>query len=142
MKIDIVKTTQEKEAAYRIRHIVFVDEQQVPVDEEIDEFEDKSIHFIAYDDDNAVGASRLRFIEDYGKLERICVLKPYRGKSFGKHIIERMESEIIKNSYHKAKLHAQTHAKKFYEQLGYHVISDEFMDAGIPHVAMIKDLKE
>lgn len=141
MKIEIVKSEQEKEAAYRIRHIVFVDEQQVPIEEEIDDYEDEAIHFITYDGGNAVGASRLRFVEDFGKLERICVLKPYRGKSIGKNIIERMENEIVKKGYKKAKLHAQTHAKEFYEKLGYYVISDEFMDAGIPHVAMMKDLQ-
>jgi len=141
MKIKIVTTDQEQKEAYRIRKTVFVDEQNVPMDLEIDEHEETSIHFIAYSDKNeVVGASRLRFVDEYGKLERICVLKPFRGKSFGKKIIVQMEQEIVNNGYKKAKLHAQTHAKEFYERLGYEVMSDEFMDAGIPHVAMTKEL--
>ena len=140
MTIKVVSTDQEQNEAYRIRKVVFVDEQNVPMDLEIDEHEEASIHFIAYDGKDVVGASRLRFVGEYGKLERICVLKSYRGKSYGKKLIDKMEEEIINKGYKKAKLHAQTHAKEFYERLGYVVISDEFMDAGIPHVAMTKEL--
>lgn len=140
MTIKVVTTDQEQNEAYRIRKVVFVDEQNVPMDLEIDEHEEASIHFIAYDGKDVVGASRLRFVGEYGKLERICVLKSYRGKSYGKKLIDKMEEEIINKGYKKAKLHAQTHAKEFYERLGYVVISDEFMDAGIPHVAMTKEL--
>lgn len=130
MSIKIVETEEEKKAAFNIRQIVFVYEQQVPIELEIDSYEDEAIHFICYDGDTAIGASRLRFVDDHGKLERICILKPYRGKSYGKHLINKMEVEIVKNGYTKAKLHAQTHAKDFYHFLGYEVISDEFMDAG------------
>lgn len=140
MAIKVVSTDQEQNEAYRIRKVVFVDEQNVPMDLEIDEHEEASIHFIAYDGKDVVGASRLRFVGEYGKLERICVLKSYRGKSYGKKLIDKMEEEIINKGYKKAKLHAQTHAKEFYERLGYEVFSDEFMDAGIPHVAMTKEL--
>lgn len=141
MDIFIAKTEKELEEAYRIRKIVFVDEQHVPMEEEVDDFEKEAIHFIGYHEDEVVAASRLRFVDELGKLERICVLKPYRGKSYGKKIIERMEAEIAKRGYSKAKLHAQTHAKEFYERLGYKVVSEQFFDAGILHVAMAKTLK-
>lgn len=140
MNVKVIESEQEKQLAFTIRNIVFVKEQNVPAEMEIDEFEDESIHFICYDDEQAIGAGRLRFIDSYGKLERICVLKSHRGKSYGKKIIEKMEDEISSKGYTKAKLHAQTHAKQFYEQLGYKTISSEFIDAGIPHIAMVKEL--
>lgn len=140
MSTKIVETEQEKNKIYHIRKTVFVEEQHVPIEEEIDQYEEEAIHFICYEKDQAVGAGRLRFIDQCGKLERICILKPHRGKSYGKEIIERMENEIVKHGYAKAKLHAQTHAKNFYERLGYEVVSEEFIDAGIPHVAMVKQL--
>lgn len=140
MDIQKVTTNEQLQEAYRIRKTVFVDEQHVPIEEEIDDFEEEAIHFICYSENEVVGASRLRFVDQFGKLERICVLKSFRGRSLGKEIIKRMEEEIIDQGYTKAKLHAQTHAKEFYEQLGYRVVSDEFMDAGIPHVAMMKQL--
>src|SRR5690625_183691 len=140
MEVKIVTTKRERELVYKIRKKVFVEEQHVPIEEEIDTHEEEAIHFICYHNEKPIGASRRRFVENYGKLERICVLKEYRGQSFGKKIIAKMEKTTIKHNYKLAKLHAQIHAEKFYEQLGYKTVSDEFMDAGIPHVAMVKQL--
>lgn len=140
MEIKIAETKEELEQAYHIRMVVFVEEQGVPVEEELDEHDASAIHFIVLDNDEAIAASRLRFTEDgYGKLERICVLKEHRGKSVGKQLILKMEEEIKRQDYQKVKLHAQTYALEFYEKLDYHVVSDEFLDAGIPHVTMIKE---
>lgn len=141
MTVKMVETEEEMKKAYEIRRTVFIEEQNVPPEIEVDQYEDEAIHFICYDDEKVIGAGRLRFVGEHGKLERICVLKPYRGKSFGKKIIEAMEKEIVNNNYSKALLNAQTHAKEFYERIGYQVISDEFIEAGIPHVTMEKKLK-
>lgn len=140
MAVKIVETENERQLVFTIREKVFVEEQKVPIELEVDEYENEAIHFICQDGEIPVGASRLRLIDDYGKLERICILKPFRGKSFGKEIIAHMEAEIVNHGYMKAILHAQTHATMFYENLGYSVVSDEFMDAGIPHVTMEKSL--
>jgi len=140
MNVKIVESEEELQQAYHIRMVVFVEEQNVPPEEEIDDLEGSSIHFIGYDNEKPVAASRLRFVEEYGKLERICVSKEARGKSFGKEIIQAMEKVVQEKGFKKAKLHAQTHAEGFYQKLGYHTVSGEFMDAGIPHVTMIKDL--
>lgn len=140
MNIKIVETQEEQKHAYHVRTVVFVEEQQVPPEEELDQYDEKAIHFVGYVGDAPVAASRLRFVDSNGKLERICVLASERGKSYGKMIMQRMESEIKKHGYDKAKLNAQTHAEAFYKRLGYETISGEFMDAGIPHVTMIKEL--
>src|SRR5699024_6068291 len=96
MKIKIVRTATEKSDCVLIRKAVFVEEQKVPMNLEIDEHEDEAIHFVGYVDDQPVAASRLRFVYGKGKLERICVLKEHRGKSFGKQIIDKME-EVVKD---------------------------------------------
>ncbi|UFU00593.1 GNAT family N-acetyltransferase [Radiobacillus kanasensis] len=140
MDVRIVETEAEKADAYSVRTQVFVEEQNVPPELEIDDLEDVAIHFLGYENGLPVAASRLRLVEDYGKLERICVLKEYRGKSFGKDIISRMESYIRDQGLQKSKLNAQTHAEGFYQSIGYNTISGTFMDAGIPHVTMIKEL--
>ncbi|MEW9674939.1 GNAT family N-acetyltransferase [Lentibacillus sp. L22] len=141
MIIKRARTEQEIKQAFQVRTTVFVDEQHVPPEEEIDHFDKEAIHFIGIQDNHAIAASRLRFTEDYGKLERICVMKDARGKSYGSELIRKMETEIMENGYQKAKLNAQTHAEKFYKRLGYETISGEFLDAGIPHVTMIKNLE-
>lgn len=140
MKIKVVETPEEKNQAFQIRTTVFVDEQKVSMEEEIDEFEDVAIHFIGYKNKIPIAASRLRWVDDYGKLERICILKEFRGKSYGSDLIKRMETEVFKKGYKKAKLNAQTRAVEFYKRLGYIVVSEEFLDAGIPHVTMTKQL--
>ncbi|SFA82881.1 Predicted N-acyltransferase, GNAT family [Lentibacillus halodurans] len=141
MIIKAVETPQEKEQAYSVRTTVFVDEQHVPPDVEIDEFDKQAIHLIGYEAGVPIAASRVRFVDSYGKLERICVLKDQRGKSHGSRMIQAMEDIISKKGYVKAKLNAQTHAIDFYQRLGYDVVSEEFMDAGIPHVTMTKKLE-
>lgn len=140
MNTKIVNTKEELEHAYKVRMNVFVEEQNVPSEEELDELDASATHFITYDDMLPIAASRLRFVDEYGKLERICVLKDYRGKSYGKQIILEMEKVIAAKGYKKAKLNAQTHAENFYRKLGYQTVSGEFLDAGIPHVTMIKEM--
>lgn len=140
MNMIIAKNEQQKKDAYAVRRAVFIEEQKVPENLEMDEHENESIHFVGYVGGKPAAAGRLRFLDGYGKLERICVLKNLRGQHYGKDIIRAMEETIRSRGFHKAKLNAQTHAIGFYQSLGYEVISDEFMDAGIPHVTMVKEL--
>jgi predicted GNAT family N-acyltransferase len=123
-----------------VRRSVFVEEQNVPVEEEIDQFENESVHFVVYDQNKPIAAGRFRTIEGIGKIERICVLPAYRHRGIGKLIMEEIEQFAREQGIQKAKLNAQTHAQPFYEKLGYETISDVFLDAGIPHVAMVKQL--
>ncbi|AKS37668.1 acetyltransferase [Anoxybacillus gonensis] len=122
-----------------VRRAVFIDEQGVSEEEEIDAFEQTSIHFVLYDDDKPIAAGRFRTIDDVGKIERICVLPAYRGRGLGKRIMEAIEQYATKHVT-KVKLNAQTHAEPFYKQLGYETVSDVFLDAGIPHVTMVKTI--
>ena len=140
MNLKTVETKEELQDAYHVRMEVFVDEQNVPPEEEIDEFEKIATHFVMYDQDKPIAASRLRFVDEYGKLERICVVKNYRGKSCGKQLIDAMEKAIAQKGYQKAKLNAQPHAEDFYKKLEYKTVSGEFLDAGIPHITMVKEL--
>jgi len=142
VNIKIVTTPTEKKQAFYVRSIVFIEEQQVPEEIELDEYDEEAIHFIGYKEGKPIAASRLRWIEDSGKLERVCVIKDYRGKSYGTKIIREMENMITARGYKKSTLNAQTHAQSFYHQLGYETVSEEFMDAGIPHVTMIKQLNK
>ncbi|GMB08966.1 putative GNAT family N-acyltransferase [Thermolongibacillus altinsuensis] len=123
-----------------VRRKVFVEEQNVPVEEEIDQFENESVHFVVYDQDEPIAAGRFRTIEGIGKIERICVLREHRQRGIGKLIMEKIEQFAREQGIQKAKLNAQTHAQPFYEKLGYETVSDVFLDAGIPHVTMVKQL--
>lgn len=136
--LKIVENEKELHDAYSVRTTVFVDEQNVPMEEEIDQFEDEATHFVLYDETTPIGAGRFRVVDGYGKVERICVLKEARKTGAGKMIMTGIEKFAIENGLRKLKLNAQTHAIPFYAGLGYEVASEEFMDAGIPHKTMIK----
>lgn len=138
MKVVKTSTDQQLQDAFNIRKKVFVEEQHVPLELEIDEFENTATHFVLYDDDQPIGAGRFRILDGIGKVERICILSSYRGTGAGRRIMKAIEAYATEIDIKALKLHAQTYAIPFYEKLGYDVISDEFMDADIPHKAMKK----
>lgn len=138
-EVKIVETNEELELAFAVRKEVFVEEQGVPLHLELDEYDDTAIHFIVKDGLQTIGAARLREVENkVGKVERVCVLEPYRGKKLGFLIMQKVEDYANAHGFKKLKLNAQSYAIPFYEKLQYVVTSPEFMDAGIPHRSMEK----
>jgi predicted GNAT family N-acyltransferase len=140
LEVKQVTTKEQLEDAYAVRRIVFVHEQQVPEEEEIDQYENDAKHIVLYDNAEPVGAARVRILDGIGKLERICVLSSQRNKGAGKLLVHKLEEIASSEGVQKFKLNAQTQAIPFYERLGYQTVSDVFMDAGIPHVTMIKEI--
>lgn len=145
MKSAQVRTEEELRQAFAVRREVFVDEQQVPVEEEIDEFDrlpGSCRHYLATDGVTPVGAARWReYAPGTAKLQRIAVLKPWRGKGVGSLLVSAMERDAAALGYRMAVLDAQCSAEPFYRKLGYSTESGEpFLDAGIPHVRMSKRL--
>ncbi|RHW39843.1 GNAT family N-acetyltransferase [Lysinibacillus yapensis] len=141
MLVKIVENEQELSLAYAVRKKVFVEEQGVPEHLELDEHDASATHFIVKDEDKTIAAARLREMEPkIGKVERVCVLKEYRGKRLGLLIMKEIEHYAKNHDFKKLKLNAQSYAVPFYEKLDYKVTSPEFLDAGIPHRAMEKEL--
>ncbi|WP_420834845.1 GNAT family N-acetyltransferase [Salsuginibacillus kocurii] len=134
------QTEQMRKDAYHVRFTVFVEEQQVPEEEEIDDLEEEAVHFTAYDEKTPVGAGRLRLIDKKGKAERMCVLPSYRKKGVGRQLMEWLEQRAKDEGAEKIVLNAQVQAKPFYQSINYEVTSGQFLDAGIPHVTMEKQL--
>ncbi|QVL40604.1 GNAT family N-acetyltransferase [Bacillus velezensis] len=143
MESIIVKTEKQLNDAFFVRKKVFVKEQHVPEEEEIDQFEDTSEHIVIYDGGQPVGAGRWRLKDGHGKLERICVMKSHRSLGVGAIIMQALEKAAAAKGAGSFILHAQTQAVPFYEKQGYRVTSgEEFLDAGIPHLEMIKEYKQ
>ncbi len=142
MEIKKADTEELYNQCLDIRMKVFVMEQNVPSDIEVDEHEESSTHFVLYDDaGEAVGTVRYRPIEDgMIKVERMAVLKAHRGKRYGYDLMKGVHRHARTAGYRKAKLGAQVHAIPFYEKLGYSIASEEFDDAGIPHRYMVREL--
>lgn len=139
--VKLVTTDEDRERAFALRKEVFVKEQGVPLNLELDEHDETAIHFLVNDGNKTIATARLREIEPkVGKVERVCVLNSYRGKRLGVLIMETVERYASEINYQKLKLNAQAYAVPFYEKLEYVVTSPEFMDAGIPHRAMEKKI--
>ncbi|MEW8971514.1 GNAT family N-acetyltransferase [Mesobacillus jeotgali] len=138
MEVKIVTNEQELADAFEVRKTVFIHEQNVPEEEEIDQFESDSIHFVLYDNGKAAGAGRFRVLDGVGKVERICVLKENRKNGAGVAVMNKIEEYAKSQGISTLKLNAQTHAIPFYSKLGYETVSEEFLDAGIPHKTMKK----
>lgn len=139
--IRIVSNHTEREDAFSVRRKVFVEEQRVPLHLELDEYDHSAVHFVVYSDQTPIGAGRIREINDgIGKVERVCILKEFRGNRLGNLVMEALEKHAKTANYEKIVLNAQVSAIPFYEKLGYIITSPEFMDADIPHRAMEKKL--
>lgn len=140
MEVRIVKTEQELADAFEVRRTVFVGEQNVPEEEEIDQHESEAVHFVLYSEGTAAGAGRFRILDGIGKVERICVLKESRNSGAGVAVMNKIEDYAKSQGISSLKLNAQTHAIPFYSRLGYETVSEEFLDAGIPHKTMKKTI--
>ena len=139
--VKLVTTDEDRERAFALRKEVFVKEQGVPLSLELDEHDATAIHFIVNDGEDTIATARLREIEPkIGKVERVCVLSSYRGKRLGVLIMKTVEQYAKSIDFKTLKLNAQSYAVPFYEKLDYVVTSPEFMDAGMPHRAMEKQL--
>lgn len=138
-----ISTESDLKKAFQIRKEVFVEEQGVPLEDEFDEFDtlnERCEHIMVYYNEQPVGTGRVRWVDGLGKLERICLLEPYRKFGLGKIIIKALEEIAEEKGITQVKLHGQTQAEGFYKKLGYHTSSNIFMEDGIPHILMLKEL--
>jgi predicted GNAT family N-acyltransferase len=128
-------TSHRTELRY-IRTTVFIEEQQVPQDEEWDEYDEVSTHFLAYHDNTPVACGRLM---PSGKVGRMAVLKPYRGEGYGMAVLRAIERYARRHGFPALYLHAQSYALGFYERGGYQAYGETFQEAAIDHRAMRLD---
>lgn len=125
------------EVAFPVRERVFVHEQQVPADMELDEFDPVSRHVVAYGPaGDAIGTGRL--LPD-GHIGRLAVLPAWRGKGVGEALMDALVDEAQGKGLNHLALHAQVQAQGFYAAYGFQVSGPEFPEAGIPHVLMTRD---
>lgn len=136
-----VGLTDDLMTCHALRRRVFIEEQQVPEAEEVDGRDPEALHIIAKKDGEAIGCARILLIDEVGKIGRVCVLSGYRGQGIGVALIE-AALQVLRDQpgITKAKLGSQTHAIGFYEKLGFRAVGPEYLDAGIAHRDMLRDL--
>ncbi|QEY63422.1 GNAT family N-acetyltransferase [Metapseudomonas lalkuanensis] len=120
----------------RIREAVFIAEQSVAPELEWDTEDAEAVHFLAFERDYAIGTARL--LPD-GHIGRVSVLKDWRGLKVGDRLLQAAIAEAERRGLKRQMLSAQVHATAFYERHGFKIVSSEFLEAGIPHVDMVRE---
>jgi len=125
--------------AYGIRRRVFIEEQQVPEEIELDADDALAFHALATLDGNAIGCGRML---DHGdgevKIGRMAVVPEFRGTGVGRDILRFLIDRARARGLRKAILHAQLTAEGFYLKEGFNPLGEVFDEAGIAHRKMEK----
>jgi len=137
-EVVIVTAPRQREDAYAVRIAVFVDEQGISRDDELDELDATAVHCAGYVDGEAVAAGRLVVNDGYGKIGRMAVLRDHRGGGLGARVLDALEREGAARGLRVFRLSAQLSARGFYDRLGYRVDGGVYDEVGIPHIAMVK----
>ena len=129
---------QAHDLAYPIRRAVFILEQGVPEELELDALDPLAKHFLAYQEGQCVGTARLVYLENgEAQIGRMAVLANFRGQGVGRQILEKVLLTAAAEGLICLTLHAQLTAMPFYEKLGFIAQGSIYEEAGIPHRNMM-----
>lgn len=141
LTIKLVETEADMEAAIAVRFRVFVDEQAIPPEEELDEADATANHAIALLGDQVVGTGRLVWDDDgRARIGRMAVDAQWRRIGVGGEILKFLEASAKSQGMTHSVLHAQEYVKSFYAAHGYQQHGETFLEVDIPHVEMRKEL--
>lgn len=130
-------------AALQLRMDVFVTEQQVDAETEVDGRDHEAEHVVIFDesgDGSVVATARLLTVQGVGIVGRVAVRRDRRGTGLGAQVMRRIEERAQELGLPVLELHAQLTAEGFYARLGYEAFGEHYLEAGIPHVSMRKVL--
>ncbi len=129
------KDQNQMDKAKQIRVKVFVQEQNVPFEEDWDE-EFSENYLILNDEEQAIGTMRWRDLGEKIKLERVAVLEEYRNNGYGEKLVREVIKDIKSKTNKPITLHSQLKAIPLYERIGFKQYGELFYEADIPHYAM------
>ena len=136
LKLLLADWSRTEMTAKPIRQAVFIEEQNVPEQEEWDNYDENALHVVASLDGNPIGTARLTSDAVIG---RMAVLSEFRGQGVGTAMLKQLIQIAKKSRLKTVQLNAQKTAVEFYAKHGFIAEGEEFMDAGIPHIKMQLD---
>jgi predicted GNAT family N-acyltransferase len=140
---DVILCTNQQEIFdhLKLRHDVFVLEQKVTMEEEFDFLDRNALLFSGLLNGKIIATARVLLYPNYAKIGRFAVLKEYRKKHYGTHLIESIEQTLVQRGITEVRLSSQLYAKPFYETFGYTAYGAIYLDANILHTDMVKKIK-
>ena len=141
LTIKLVENEAEMEEALGVRFQVFVSEQNVPMDAELDAIDSSATHAIAIHNGQVVATGRVFYRDDdsAARIGRMAVDTSWRRHGVGRRLLTFLEQEATKRGVSTYILNAQVYVKDFYAANGYQERGEEFLEAGIVHVLMRKE---
>ena len=141
VEIGPVETLEDRAGVFALRMAVFVEEQRVPPEEELDAYDVTATHFLVRvhpeaSDEHAKIVATARIVDKcggIGKIGRVAVLAEYRGLGLGAALMREIHQYAFRQGFRRLVLEAQCHAIPFYEKLGYAAEGAVFLDANIEH---------
>lgn len=137
VRVKRVDSRKELDKVFAIRLHVFVREQGVPAEIELDRDDERALHLLAFASGKAVGTARIVLRHGSAKIGRMAVLKAYRRRGIGTKLLKRALVTAKIQGAQKIYLHAQVSAIGFYEAMAFRCVGPVFREAGIPHRKMI-----
>jgi predicted GNAT family N-acyltransferase len=137
LQITKISSEPDLQKAFDIRMRVFVKEQRVPRDIELDNDDDRAVHFLATIAGKTIGTARIVMRRGSAKIGRMAVLKSHRRKGVGKKLLKHAVVCAKKLGARKIYLHAQVAVIGFYQRAGFRCVGPVFDEGGIPHRKMI-----
>ena len=137
VRVEKISAKRDLEKAFAIRIRVFVKEQGVPAEIELDRDDKRAIHFLASESGKAIGTARVVMRHGNAKIGRMAVLKSHRRKGVGRKLLTRAVATAGRLGAEEIYLHAQVPVIGFYETIGFRCVGRIFYEAGIPHRTMI-----
>jgi acetyltransferase, GNAT family len=146
--IKILESEKDRSLGFNLRTEVFVNEQNVPIELELDEKDNSeyTIHVGYFKDDKLIGVARLIDMDkEVIHIGRVAIDKNHRGEGIGYKLIlgcEDIAKKVLNRDFN-IELGAQVYAENFYKKLGYNRVNDNiYIDAGIEHIDMKKTIKK
>ena len=136
-----ISLTRDVESCLAVRRDVFVEEQGIALEEDVDGLDEEATQILARDGNRPVGTLRILESVAIAKIGRLAVLKSHRGKGLGRDLmLAALDHLKAQDHLTHVKLGAQIEAIGLYESLGFEREGDTFMDAGLPHQMMVRAL--
>jgi predicted GNAT family N-acyltransferase len=139
--VAVMATAEDWSSLVALRTRVFVDEQGVPPEMEQDDRDATAVHVLSRDPSGRVVATgRLLVDGERATIGRMAADPSVRGRGHGAAVLAELHRQAVLRGVREVELHAQVTARRFYERAGYEAVGDEYLEANIPHVTMVRRL--
>ena len=128
--------TEDISEPFAIRKEVFVKEQNISEEEEFDEFDAQALHLIVYVDEQPAATGRIWHDGRAFRIGRLAVLKQFRGQKIGDLALRLLLYKTFSSGAQVVEISAQTYIVPLYKKFGFKEYGEEYIEAGIPHIAM------